>query len=218
MKIIENVGGWDDFSQQCAWLCMAIKSTASQGCQSLFVSSIETTIKMLKFKLRFPITKIQQYADAYSYEGAVDEKELMNRREGIIKRGHLTQAEFQDICRWKTERSKSRVARNSEKYVKEVTGIALTTSDDQLRIRVLTLLEGVLWPTASVILHFYHEEKFPIIDFRALYSLSREDVTPDKYNYMFWKEYSEFARHLAAEAGVSMRTLDRALWQYSKKP
>jgi hypothetical protein len=29
--------------------------------------------------------------------------------------------------------------------------------------------------------------------------------------------YTEFLRGVAAKAGVSMRTLDKALWQYSKE-
>jgi hypothetical protein len=37
------------------------------------------------------------------------------------------------------------------------------------------------------------------------------------YEFSFWWEYTQFCRKLAAEAGVSMRTLDRALWQYSKE-
>jgi hypothetical protein len=29
-------------------------------------------------------------------------------------------------------------------------------------------------------------------------------------------EYTDFLRGVSADAGVSMRTLDKALWQYSK--
>ena len=33
----------------------------------------------------------------------------------------------------------------------------------------------------------------------------------------FWLEYLEACRALAGRAGVSIRTLDKALWQYSKE-
>ena len=34
----------------------------------------------------------------------------------------------------------------------------LNEKEERLRIEILTLLDGVGWPTASVILHFYHKE------------------------------------------------------------
>ncbi|HQL94014.1 MAG TPA: hypothetical protein PL005_05005, partial [Candidatus Hydrogenedentes bacterium] len=79
-----------------------------------------------------------------------------------------------------------------------------------------TLLAGVSWPTASVFLHFAFPEKYPILDFRALWSLNI-DPPPKQYTFPFWKEYADFCRNLSGEAGVSLRTLDKALWMYSKR-
>jgi hypothetical protein len=80
---------------------------------------------------------------------------------------------------------------------------------------VLTLLDGVGWPTASVILHFYHSDPYPILDIRALWAVGA-DLT-HKYDFEFWMEYVQFCRTTATQVGVDMRTLDRALWQYSKE-
>jgi hypothetical protein len=41
-------------------------------------------------------------------------------------------------------------------------------------------------------------------------------TTPPAIDFPVWMEYTRFLRGVAADAGVSMRTLDRALWQYSK--
>lgn len=57
---------------------------------------------------------------------------------------------------------------------------------------------------------------YPILDFRALWSLGQTN-TPSSYTFDFWWAYVEHARGLADEAGLRMRTLDRALWQYSKE-
>ncbi len=81
----------------------------------------------------------------------------------------------------------------------------------------MTLLTGVGWPTASVILHFYHPDHYPIIDFRALYSLSCEHIKPQDYNFDFWHSYTVYTKKLANETKVSMRILDKALWQYSNE-
>jgi len=98
--------------------------------------------------------------------------------------------------------------------VKEVTRAALGSKDERFKIQALRLLEGVEWPTASVILHFCDRGRYPILDVRALWSAGL-DASPC-YGFKFWMEYTDFMRGLAADAGVSMRTLDKALWQYSK--
>ena len=69
------------------------------------------------------------------------------------------------------------------------------------------------WPTASVILHFGIPERYPILDVRALWSLGVD--TPPTYTFDFWLAYAQHCRTFAEAAAVSMRTLDRALWQYS---
>lgn len=119
------------------------------------------------------------------------------------------------MCRWKTPRSKPRVAENTEEFVNEVTQTALSTTSEKLRIEVLTLLSGVSWPTSSVLLHYGYDNLYPILDFRALWSLSI-DVPPPYYDFPYWWEYTIYCRNLASVAGVTMRVLDRVLWQYSK--
>jgi hypothetical protein len=107
------------------------------------------------------------------------------------------------------------VKSNSEEFIKDVTRIALTAPNEKLRIEVLTLLNGVSWPTASVLLHFGYDNLYPILDFRALWSLGI-DASRVNYDFDFWWEYTEHCRKLAQQVGVSMRVLDRALWQYSE--
>lgn len=93
----------------------------------------------------------------------------------------------------------------------------------------LERLEGIcLWKAARVVWHatgeerrrirrrsWFHRERHPIFDFRALWSLDAE--VPDWYSFEFWWEYVQTCRALADEHGVDMRTLDRALWQFSKE-
>jgi hypothetical protein len=122
------------------------------------------------FRLRFREDQIQHWAARYEYPG---EQELIEGPVAASRaRGHLTRADFLAVARWKSPRSRSRCARNDPHFVEEVTRLALEPStSDRLRIESLTLLTGVAWPTASVILHFCHREVYPILDFRALWSL-----------------------------------------------
>jgi hypothetical protein len=167
------------------------------------------------FRLRFPISQIENLAKHYDYEGDDDENKILPIAPTVKRRGYLTKKEFLLVCRWKTRRSQLRCRKNSPDFIHEVTKCALSTPVERLRIEVLTLLDGVSWPTASVILHFFHSAPYPIVDFRALWSLKTN--VPKRYGFNFWQEYTSYCRGLSKRAGVSMRTLDRALWQFSKE-
>jgi hypothetical protein len=138
----------------------------------------------------------------------------MSLRSVVRAAGHLTKAQLRLVAEWKSPRSAGRVARNPESYVQEVTAFALSCESERARIEALTVLDGVLWPTASVVLHLFHAERYPVLDFRALWSVSAK--VPAQYTFSFWERYVNYCRGVSEQSCVSMRTLDRALWQYSK--
>lgn len=163
-------------------------------------------------RLRFPESQIVRYADRYEYAG---DDEIIALRSGIVKRGYLVRDELFKVARWKAPRNQSRVLQNSEEDVEEVTRFALGTRSERAKIESLLILVGVAWPMASVILHFFHEERYPILDFRALWSVQME--VPSYYHFEFWIQYARFCREVADKNGVDLRTLDQALWQYSSE-
>lgn len=165
------------------------------------------------YTLRFKPDQIPEYAGAYEY--SLSDVDLAQYAQEIQERGYLTKTDLERVAKWKSPRSAGHISKNSEAYVKAVTAVALQTDNEQLRIEALTLLDGVGLPTASVILHFYHKDRYPVLDFRALWSLSLEDS--EKYSFEFWWNYTVICRSLATENHTDMRTLDKALWQYSKE-
>jgi len=165
------------------------------------------------FKLRFIKEDIKLWASKYTYPG--EDKVKREISPHVKDLGYFNKEDFIDLCKWKTPRTQPRCKNNTDEYIKEITTLALSTSNKQLQIEILTLLEGVRFPTASAILHFTHKEDYPILDFRALWSLNCE--VPKRYTFEFWDTYTIFCRELANESNVSMRVLDRALWQYSKE-
>ena len=167
----------------------------------------------MKPKLRCRVQELPALASRYRYP--LQDVELRAMATSIGARGSLTKEELRAVARWKAPRSARRMETNSEEYVAEITGCAFRANTERGRIEMLTLLDGVKWPTASVILHFFHKEPYPILDFRALWTISVE--VPNEYSFDFWWEYVKFCRNLAKQAGLDMRTLDKALWQYSKE-
>ncbi len=174
-------------------------------------------------QLKFPVSEIQTWYLRYFKESRPVDLVHEARIETVTAlevcaRGWYTKAELVEVCRWKNPRSQARVGQNPESFIQSVTASALSTSDERLRIEVLTLLEGVSWPAASLLLHFGIPNLYPVLDSRSLWSLSIDNppVSAQYFQYEFWWEYTQTCRNLAKEAGVSMRSLDRALWQYAR--
>ena len=165
-------------------------------------------------KLQFPESDIREIA--LRYKDTTEEDELMKTISIVRNRGYLKQEELKKLSYWKSPRCSRHISKNSDEYVQEITSYALSAKTERARIEVLTLLDGVYWPSASVVLHFYHIDPYPILDFRALWSVSLE--VPNQYYFNFWWTYVQFCRELAEKNNkLDMRTLDRALWQYSKE-
>jgi hypothetical protein len=170
----------------------------------------------MSYQLRFRPGKIPDLAKKYSYGDQTRETRIVNEiGQRVRSIGFYTKADFLELCYWKSPRTQPSCERNDEAYIEEITKIALGTQHERLRIEALTLLDGVGWPTASVMLHFGHREPYPILDFRALWSL--EIDLPSSYDFEFWWDYVVACRDLATRYGLDMRTLDRTLWQYSKE-
>jgi len=165
-------------------------------------------------RLRFPSRQIRHWSSRYEANDL--EREIEAQISPAVRAsGFYSKDQFLALCRWKTARTQSRCRSNDEAFVRAITATALTTEHERLRIEVVTLLNGVEWPTASVLLHFGHTAPYPILDYRALWSLGVN--TPPDYNFRFWWSYVEFCRRLAEKEAISMRALDRALWQFSKE-
>jgi len=167
----------------------------------------------MKIKLRFPESEIKIWAKKYDYWQ--DETSLVSLHSAIQNAGCLTKEQLRLVARWKAPRSAGHIEKNDEAYVKEITSWSFSANEERSKIEVLTLLDGVSWPTASVILHMFHYEPYPILDFRALWSVGLG--MPKQYSFSLWWEYVQFCRIVAQRNSFDMRTLDRALWQYSKE-
>lgn len=167
-----------------------------------------------EFWPRFPISEVGNWANRYQY--ADDAKvERVGRR--AARRGCYRLADLLVVAQWKTRGRSARYCEvNADSDVRRATAFALTTTDERERVAALVRLHGVQLPTASVLLHIALADRFPIIDYRALWSLGVDDP-PASYSFDYWWAYVEACRSLKAAANVDMRRLDRGLWQFSKE-
>jgi len=169
--------------------------------------------------MRIKIEKILKYAQRYDLgiQGTADELIEKELRQWFSKHKYLNRENLIKLGRWKSPRALKQYKDpiNSDEGVKELTSFALSSGDEFIRIMCPQLLRGVSWGVASVILHFAYPDDYTIIDFRAVWALGWRQ--PAFYTFDYWMKYTNFVRNLAEEAGVSLRVLDKALWQYSKE-
>jgi hypothetical protein len=111
---------------------------------------------------------------------------------------------------------KGYIGKNDPDYVKEVTRLSFVTNNEKLRLEILTLLNGVNIRMASAILMFCFPEKYTVMDWRAWKSLQKlgdlESEILDTYES--YKIYNEKCKKIAGCYSVSLRLLDKALWQW----
>ena len=160
-------------------------------------------------KPRITAADLQNYALQYDHSFDAPLTALV---ESVKARGCLTKPELAILGDWKSPRIRPKLAQNSNELIQEVTRHALSTHSVRLAVHIPQLLYGVGLPVASTILHWFHPDPFPILDVRALWTLGLQD---EVQSLDLWETYVRLTRQLAEEWNTDMRTLDRALWQYS---
>jgi hypothetical protein len=161
------------------------------------------------FQLQFDASKILALSKLYEF---ADDSGALAAGQQIVN-GDYSLSNLQTIIAWKSPRSTGRVQRNSEADVADALHLARSAKTDRSAVAVLIGLRGVDVPVASAIVAAVDPNRFTIVDYRALESLGVKRPSP---TIDFYLEYVAYCRSLAMEHGVSLRDLDRALWQWSK--
>lgn len=162
----------------------------------------------------------QRYADRATAAGAALERQLFNDVGPAARaRMHLEMDELLQIGRWKAARSASHLSRNDPMNVRHVTRAAFAPKAVE-RLSILTTLYGVQDAMASSILTVWSPEQYTVWDVRAIWTMQQAGLIEDRAPFGW---YLISCRALADSLAVSatdvskLRTLDRALWQYSKE-
>src|SRR5436305_7203688 len=142
--------------------------------------------------MQFPCADVAALASRFTYQ---DNPRYGAVGEAARTRGHYTREEFIFVCGWKTVRSRSKVASNSEAAVVDATGRAVASTDEATRMEALLELDGVGVPTASTLLYVAFPADYPILDVRALESLGVK--ARSQYPVSFWLAYLQACRELA---------------------
>jgi hypothetical protein len=86
---------------------------------------------------------------------------------------------------------------------------------ERLTFRILDILDGVGIPMASALLTVVARLRFTVTDYRAIETLWEHGEIDCKR--IPHREYLAVCRQIARRIDCDLRSLDRALWQWSKE-
>jgi hypothetical protein len=177
------------------------------------------------FQLQPEEAELQELADQYWQKA--DEKEHQLEKAAFeagqaIRNGDFTLANLEAIVRWKSERAVHYLIGNSNEKIRRVLAVAAAPeSTTETAVNALQELHGVDISIASAILAAIYPERYTVLDFRVLEALGHA-----RHDVRFYEEYLAFCKRLAESnivqpqsdlpAPTSLRTLDRALWQWTR--
>jgi endonuclease III len=164
-----------------------------------------------QFKLQFNPSEIEAFANRYRFADDTDALEAGT----LLLGGDCGVENLKRIVRWKSARRIGLIAKNDTSTLAST--LKYATSQDvtvKAAIEALDELHGVGIPMASAILAMARPEVYTIIDFRALEALG---VTKWPKTSAYYEAYLGTCRELSKQHKKTLRTLDRALWQWSKE-
>ncbi len=176
------------------------------------------------FQLQPSEAELQQLADQYWQKSGEKEHELEAaafEAGEAIRNGDYSLANLEAIVRWKSERAVHYLIGNSNEEIRRALSIAASPeSTTESAVKALLDLHGIDITLASAIMAAIFPDRYTVLDYRSLEALghSRHDVH-------FYEEYLAFCKRLAESnivkpqddlpGATPLRTLDRALWEWS---
>lgn len=146
---------------------------------------------------------------------------LMNDLQDVWSRGYFTRQEFLQMCFWKEPRGRRQKdwKSHTEERVQAVSRKALAVSDEELRCYYLCQLKGVGPAFSSAILTLINPTDYGVIDARVwqiLYLYDEVNHTPrgQGLTVSHWLEFLPKLRTWASNLDVSVRTIERTIYQH----
>jgi len=134
----------------------------------------------------------------------------------------LSPYDFFAIVTWKSNRAKTKIRDGLAEAGKSPSALMREVSEARSaedKVEVLLHVWGIGLAMASAILTVCYPEEFTVLDYRAWRTLQQASVEglPARYPMSAgeYLQYCQVCRLLAAQAGLSLRNLDRALWAKS---
>jgi len=177
------------------------------------------------FQLQPAEAELQDLAEQYWQTSGEKEHELEKaafEAGDAIRNGDYSLANLEAIVRWKSERAVQVLIGNSNEKIRRALAVAASPeSSTETAVKALLDLHGIDIVLASAVLAAIFPERYTVLDFRTLEALGHA-----RHDVRFYEEYLAFCKRLAESnivtqqselpAPTPLRTIDRALWEWSR--
>jgi hypothetical protein len=147
----------------------------------------------------------------------------------LAGRASFGHADLTVIYEWKFRRYypgkkiKALTARSTDVQARDWTRRAISNTDDLAALRLAGLLPGCAPAGASAVLMVADPQRFTVMNKRAIKSLVYHELWDTAAQgsgatYERWLEYLQICRRLSTDHAMTLREIDRALWQAEGRP
>lgn len=163
------------------------------------------------FQLQYDPANIKKLAEKYMAISGEDDRRMEDAGKRIT-RGDFSRSNLEIICGWKSHRRVRLLDNNTDAEIERALKGAIGAAGVKDAVCSLEALAGVGVKMASAILTAINPDRYTVLDYRALEALGVEDSD----NLDLYVLYVEACKNMAKQHGVTLRTFDRANWQWSK--
>jgi thermostable 8-oxoguanine DNA glycosylase len=147
---------------------------------------------------------------------------LISKLSHIKQQAYFNKPEFLAMCNWKSPRPRHLYQSNSSADIRRVSIKLFAAKCEKQKVELLTSLRGVGVPTASAILTLTDPQDYGVIDIRVwqlLYQYGAVATRPSGVGFSTenWLEFLERLRYWARKFNVTVRDVERALFEHHKE-
>ncbi|HJQ71324.1 MAG TPA: hypothetical protein VKA70_20265 [Blastocatellia bacterium] len=148
--------------------------------------------------------------------------DLIDKLSHIKQRAYFNKLEFLAMCSWKSPRPRRLYESNSGAQIRRASIELFAAKCEKQRVELLTKLKGVGVPTASAILTLTDPQDYGVIDIRVWQVLYHYGAVATRasgvgFSSENWLEFLERLRYWARKFNVSVRDVERALFEHHRE-
>jgi len=155
------------------------------------------------------------------------EEDLYNKgeeerlRKKFRKNRFITKTDLKTIIKWKFQgrllgrqkRILNLLTSVEEKFIKEVSKLAFQSSEDETRLKLLSSIKGVGNALSSVILTFYDQQNYGVLDIHAWRGLFGKEPPDIFSNTKHAIKFFTKLREISQKTGLPCRDIEKAIFK-----
>lgn len=159
--------------------------------------------------------KYDKEEDLYNKGDEGDLHEKFQKNQFITKQDlvRIVKWKFQGRLTGRQKRILNLLADTGDSYIQEVSGLAFKSNKDELRLKLLSSINGVGNALSSVILTFYDPKNYGILDIHVWRILFGEEPTDLFSNHKHAINFFNKLREIASETGLIARDIEKAYFK-----